>query len=247
VSERARLRFSLALLVACGCAGEEVVHDLDELQANEVVVALDERGVAAEKRREEGADGGWTVAVPRHSVAEAQRILSERELPRPRPPGFAEVFGKGSMVPTATEERALYLHALAGELARSVEAIDGVLAARVHLAVAAPEPFRAAPAPPARAAVLVKARPGARALVDPLAHGIQALVAGAVPGLDPGAVSVVVAEGAPAAAPARPATPRARPVLLGFSALAGFGGLALLAWPLRARARVALGRRRPTP
>jgi type III secretion protein J len=242
VPHRSPLPVALALLAACGCAGEEVVHDLDELQANEVVVALDERGVSAEKSRATGAEGGWSVAVPRRSAAEAQRILAERELPRPRPPGFAEVFGKGSMVPTATEERALYLHALAGELARSIEAIDGVLAARVHLAVAAPEPFRA-PTTPARAAVLVKARPGARPLVEPLAPGIQALVAGAVSGLDAAAVSVVVAEGAPLAPPSRAAAPRPRPLLLGIGAVAGLGGVAVLAWPLRTRARAIVARR----
>ena len=233
---------SLLALALAACSGGDVVHGLDELQANEVVVALDEAGVAAEKRRDEAGDDRWAVTVPRGVVAGAQRVLAERQLPRPKPPGFAEVFGKGSMVPTPTEERALYLHALSGELARSVEAIDGVVAARVHLAVAATEPFRAGPAPAARAAVLVKARAGARARVEPLAPGIRALVAGAVAGLDPDAVSVVVAEGSAAAFRSPP--PRSpRPLLLGFSAAAALGGGALAAWPLRRRLRGTRGAR----
>lgn len=245
--ERNRLRWLFATLALCACTGEEVVHGVDEQQANEVVVALGERGIAAEKRREDGADGGFTVAVAARAAGEAQRVLVERELPRPRPPGFAEVFGKGSLVPTATEERALYLHALAGELARSVEAIDGVLAARVHLAVAAPEPFRAVAAPPSRAAVLVKTRPGARLRVEPLAPGIQALVAGSVPGLEPGAVAVVVAEGGSPARPAPPANGSARRLLLGLAAAIGLGGCALVAWPHRGRAVLALRRRSAQP
>jgi type III secretion protein J len=232
----------LALLALGGCGREEVVHGLEESQANEVVVALGERGVAAEKVRDEGPDGGFNVAVPSHAAGDAQRVLADRGLPRPRPPGFSEVFGKGSMVPTATEERALYLHALAGELARSVEAIDGVLAARVHLAVAAPEPFRAVSPPPARAAVLVKTRPGARERVEPLAPGIQALVAGAVSGLDAAAVSVVVAEGAPAVAPPAAAPSRTRRMLLGLSAAVALGACAIAARPLRAFGRRALVR-----
>lgn len=137
------------------------------------------------------------------------------------------------MVPTPTEERALYLHAVAGELARSVEAVDGVVTARVHLALPPVDPLRTGPAPAPRAAVLVKARPGARPRVEPLAPGIQALVAGAVAGLDPGSVSVVVTEGAAVVGP-----PRARPwrpLLLAAAGAAALGAAALLAWPCRGR------------
>jgi type III secretion protein J len=119
------------------------------------------------------------------------------------------VFGKGSVVPTASEERALYLHALCGELARSVEAIDGVVEARVHLAPAPPDPLRSDPPPPARASVLVKILPGARARIEPQEAGIRALVAGAVAGLDPATVAVVVSEaGTAATAPPRERRPR---------------------------------------
>lgn len=186
----------LAGLALAACGREEILHGLDESQANQVLVALDEGGLRAGKQREEGSEGAWRVDVSRSDSARAQQILAERELPRQRPPGFGEVFGKGSVVPTPIEERALYLHALSGELARSLEAIDGVLAARVHLALPPADSLRLEPAPPPRAAVLVKARPGTRARLEPLAPGIQSLVAGAVAGLDPAAVSVVVAEGA---------------------------------------------------
>ena len=50
---------------------------------------------------------------------------------RPRQDGFGEIFGKGSLVPTPTEERALYVEALSGELARTLESVEGVTSARV--------------------------------------------------------------------------------------------------------------------
>jgi len=192
-----RLVAPVAALALVACGRDEVLHGLEESQANQVLVALDEGGVRGSKQREEGSDGAWRIEVGRSESARAQQILAERELPRQRPPGFGEVFGKGSIVPTPVEERALYLHALFGELARSLEAIDGVLAARVHLALPPADSLRLEPGPPPRAAVLVKARSGARARLDLLTGGIQSLVAGAVAGLDPGAVSVVVAEAAP--------------------------------------------------
>jgi type III secretion protein J len=230
---REELLLLLALLALAGCGRDEVVHGLDEAQANEVVVALDERGVSSEKRREEGTEERWAVAVAASAAPEAQRILAERELPRPRPPGFGEVFGKGSMVPTPTEERALYLHAVAGELARSVEAVDGVVTARVHLALPPADLLRTGPAPAPRAAVLVKTRPGARSRVEPLAPGIQALVAGAIAGLEPSSVSVVVAEGA--AVVGLPRTRPWRPLLLAAAGATALSAAGLCAWACRGR------------
>jgi type III secretion protein J len=222
-----------AALLACACGGsEEILHGLDEPQANQVLVALEDGGIGGRKERPDGAEAGWTVLVPSGSAGRAQRLLADRELPRPRAPGFGEVFGKGSMVPSATEERALYLHALAGELSRSVEAIDGVVEARVHLALPEPNPLRAEPAPPARAAVLVKSLPGARERLTALSGGIQSLVAGAVAGLEPAAVSVVVAEAIGSSRPV-PA-PRVRPRwAVGTAAAAALGALALAGLSLR--------------
>jgi type III secretion protein J len=201
------------LLALAACARAELVHGVDEAQANQVLVALDEGGVRAEKRREEGVDGAWRVDVEASDASRAHRILADRELPRVRPAGFGEVFGKGSVVPTPSEERALYLHALSGELARTVEAIDGVLEARVHLALPPQDPLRPDPGPPTRAAVLVKARAGARARLDPLEGGIRSLVAGAVPGLDTAHVAIVIAEAAAAPPPAQRAARTGRAVL----------------------------------
>ncbi|OFX22382.1 MAG: secretion protein [Anaeromyxobacter sp. RBG_16_69_14] len=219
---------SLALLALTACSQEEIVHGLEESQANQVLVALDEDGMRAEKRREEGSEATWRVEVASSEAPRAQRLLAERELPRPRPPGFGEIFGKGSIVPTPAEERALYLHALSGELARSVEAIDGVVEARVHLALPPADSLRPEPVTTPRAAVLVKVRPGARSRLEPLAPGIQSLVAGAVAGLDATAVSVVVAEAAPAArTPDGGAPARRRSVLLTLAGVAASLALAL--------------------
>jgi type III secretion protein J len=236
-ARRARLAALAALALAlAGCGEEAILHGLDEPSANEVLVALDEGGVSARKRREDGAEGGFTVEVPASEVGRAQRLLAARELPRPRAPGFGEVFGKGGMVPTPTEEHALYLHALGGELARSVEAIDGVVEARVHLGLPQADPLRRDPARP-RAAVLVKCRPRACANVRGLEAGIRALVAGSADGLEPGAVSVVIAEAADVeAAPA--AAGRARsPWLLGAAALAALSAAGILAYGVAGRLR----------
>ncbi|BDG04365.1 secretion protein [Anaeromyxobacter oryzae] len=227
-----RLPIWLALAVALGgCGREELFHRLDEGQANEVLVALDEGGIAARKEREDGAEGAWTVSVASSDAAPAQRLLAARDLPRARPPGFGEVFSKASMVPTPVEEHAMYLHALAGELARSVEAIDGVVGARVHLGLPQPDPLRPGERVAPRAAVLVRCRPASCGAVRALDAGIRSLVAGAADGLAPDAVAVVVSEAVEAPAP-RAEARRRSPALLAIAALAalaatGLGGAGL--------------------
>jgi type III secretion protein J len=232
-----RLRLAaLAALALAGCAREELLHGLDERQANEVLVALDERGLRAWKAREDGAEERWRVEVEGGDAARAQRVLAERELPRARPPGLAEVFGKGSMVPTPTEEHALLLQALSGELARSVEALDGVVAARVHVGLRQPDPLRPGDRGAPRASVLVKCRATACTAVRALEPGLRAMVAGAVEGLEPSAVALVIAEAAETST--RPAPPPRRAgLLVGLALLAALAAAALALPVVRARLR----------
>ena len=182
------------LLLLSGCTGEELLHGLDEGQANDVLVALEGEGIAGGKLREDGNDAGWIVTVASRDTATARRVLSERELPRPRPQGFADLYGEGGMVPTPVEEHARYLQALAGELSRSVGTLDGVVEARVHLGLPQDDPLRPGDRRPPSAAVLVRCRPAACGSVRALEPGIRLLVAGSADGLSPAAVSVLVAE-----------------------------------------------------
>jgi type III secretion protein J len=229
------LSCALPLLLAA-CGREKLLHDLDERQASEVVVALDDGGIRAHKVRPGGAEGTFSIEVAASDAPRAMRVLAERDLPRPRPPGLGEVFGKGGLVPTPTEERALYQHAIAGELARSLEAVEGVVGARVHLALAEADPLRPAERPLPRASVLVRCRPSACSSVRAMEPGIRALVAGAADRLEASAVSVVVTEAREAPRPAAPPPPRVG-LALGLSGAAATGALAAAGLWLRARSR----------
>jgi type III secretion protein J len=97
--------------------------------------------------------------------------------------------GKGSLVPSEAAEHAQLVAATAGELERSLDGIEGVLKARVHLNVPSPSPLRDAIPARGSAGVLVEHR-GATPPVS--AESIQRLVAGGVAGLAPADVVVVM-------------------------------------------------------
>ncbi len=224
-------------LLLTACADDEILHGLDERQANEVLVALDGAGIRGSKEREEGAERAWMVSVPARDSPRAQRVLADASLPRARPPGFGDVFSKGSMVPTPTEEHALYLHALGGELALTIEAIDGVVGARVHVGIPQPDPLRPGERSPPRGSVLVRCRPASCDAVRRLEGGLRSLVAGAADGLDPAAVSVVFAEATESSSPAPREVRRRSPVLLALASVAAVGAAGVAAAGVWARRR----------
>jgi type III secretion protein J len=180
-----------AVLLACslGCSSVELQHGLDERQANQILLTLDQAGIAADKEKEDsGREATFKIRVGRADAAQAWSVLKAHELPRERPKGLLEIFGQPSLIPTVTQERALHLGALSGELARTLETIDGVLTARVHISLPEDNPLRDGeqrlrPA----ASVLIKARAGTALNED----DVRRLVAGSVDGLDPTKVSVV--------------------------------------------------------
>jgi type III secretion protein J len=233
-----------------GACSTNILHGVDERSANEATAALERAGIGAEKVADEGSmasaggGGSYTVRVARGDGTRAVDLLRALGLPHERRRGFSETYGQPSLIPTPSEERARYLDALAGEIERTLEAADGVVSARVHLVLEESDPLgpEGKPRNAARAAVLLKARPG-RA---PLAEGeVQKLVAGSIAGLDPAAVSVVStvaadpgdAAGAPLATlgPLR-ITPGTRPLLV-IALGAALGLLGMLAALLFVTAR----------
>lgn len=192
-------RYGLLLALALAGCGVELEHGLDERQANEVDSVLEAAGIAADKVAEEGQAGRYTVVVPRGEAGRAFAVLEARDLPRRPARGLSDTFSAGTLLPSPVEDRARYAAALGAELERSLEAVPGVVTARVHLALPPDEPLvgEAAHAR-ATASVLLKTD-GKVALAD---GDVRKLVAGAVNGLQAADVAVVVTGGvAPPGAP----------------------------------------------
>jgi len=120
----------LGLLAGCEA---EVQHGLNEKDANEIRVVLSQQNIPTKKEREDGQTVTWAILVPRGEVNRATELLVANHLPPDHQAGLAQTYATPSMVPTATEEKARYIGALQGELAQTLESIDGVLSARVNV------------------------------------------------------------------------------------------------------------------
>ena len=132
---------AIALITVCGCSAN-VLHGLDERAANEATAALERAGIGAQKVTDDAAMPGtaaaFTIRVATGDATRAVDLLHALGLPRDRRPGFAETYGQQSLIPTPSEERARYVNATAGEIEKTLETIDGVVGARVHLALEEP-------------------------------------------------------------------------------------------------------------
>jgi type III secretion protein J len=228
VSSRTARLLLLLLVGGPGCSAR-VQHGLDERQANEIQTVLMERGFRARKVVEDGRPPTWAVEVEPSDAADAVRVLAELGLPRMRPAGIRELLKPG-LVPDPVEQHALLVEAQSGELARTLEAVDGVLSARVHLV--RPAATRSgAPGAPTKAGVYLRARPAAALHLRAMQEDLRALVAGSVEGLEPEAVTLVVSEVVSAVPPRSPPPLRSgwAPALLGTGVLV-LGGAGAMAF-----------------
>jgi flagellar M-ring protein FliF len=185
----------VAVALAAGGGLYALVYWKNEADFRPLVTGLapeDAAGVV-QKLKENGVeyrlpDGGGSVLVPSARLAESRLSLAAAGLPKSGRIGF-ELFDKTNLGATEFTEHVNYRRALEGELERSVMALTEVEQARVHLTFPKDSVFLDTQQP-AKASVLVRLRVGAR-LSPQNVQAINHLVASAVEGLSPDAVSVL--------------------------------------------------------
>ncbi|WP_110814160.1 flagellar basal-body MS-ring/collar protein FliF [Pseudoroseicyclus aestuarii] len=162
--------------------------DLSPAAASQVVATLEQAGF----RVDLGA-GGSVVSVPAPDVARARMALAEQGLPNEGTPGWELFDGASGLGMNGFMQQVTRLRALEGELARSIQTIDGIEAARVHLVLPEREAFSRERAE-ASASIILRAQTG-RQVGRAQAQAIRALVASSVAGLAPARVTVLSASG----------------------------------------------------
>ena len=192
----------LALFSLTGCGtNQTIVNNIDERDANEIVVFLASKGIEAHKVEAPSSGVGagaptnmYSIMVASDQSVNAMAILNKVGLPRRQGVSLLELFAKSGLMSSTLEETVRYQAGLAEELRNTIQKIDGIIDADVQISFPPAQTGGGAPgSAPTKitAAVYVKHQ---GILEDPNSHletKIKRLMAGSVNGLSYDDVAVI--------------------------------------------------------
>lgn len=163
------------LRIATAPSYTTLLTGMDPKQTGEVTAALDESGIPYELQ-----NNGTALAVDKGKTAQARIALASAGLPSGTKAGY-EILDQQKLGTSNFQQQINYQRALEGELARTIEQIEGVRGAEVQLVLPSREAqLFSDSASPATAAVLLS---GTTALDEGQVRGIAQLVANSVESL----------------------------------------------------------------
>lgn len=157
--------------------------DLDPEEASRITEKINERGIAYELR-----GGGASIYVPREEVYQLRLDMAKEGLLAGSRSGY-KIFDDQKVTISPFAETVNHKRALQDELVQSIQMIEGVVHARVHI-VAPEQSIFASGQENTTASVVLRLRPGYQLSVFNIA-AITHLVAGSVEGLKSESVTVV--------------------------------------------------------
>jgi len=167
-------------------AYETLYVGLDRSDVNQIGLVLADAGIGFDV----GSDG-TSVLVPSGTTAQARMLLAEKGLPTSTNAGYELFDNVGSLGLTSFMQQITRVRALEGEIARTIQSISGVKAARVHIVMSERANFRRDEQQPSASVVIRYAGNDA----EKSAMSIRHLVAAAVPGLSADKVTVLDSNG----------------------------------------------------
>ena len=176
---------------------ETLYVGLESTDLNQISVALSESGMDFQV----GGDGA-SLQVPVGQTSRARLFLAERGLPNSTNAGYELFDNVGSLGLTSFMQEVTRVRALEGEIARTIQTIDGISAARVHIVMADRGSFRKAEQKPTASVMIRASQTAGRQAAASIRH----LVASAVPALSIDDVTILDSAGQLLASGDDPAT-----------------------------------------
>ncbi|MEZ0003084.1 flagellar basal-body MS-ring/collar protein FliF [Sinorhizobium fredii] len=167
-------------------AYETLYVGLERSDVTQISIALAEANLDFEV----GSEGG-SILVPVGMTGKARLLLAERGLPSSANAGYELFDNVGSLGLTSFMQEVTRVRALEGEIARTIQQISGIAAARVHIVMPERGSFRKAEQTPT-ASVMIRA---SATVGRGAASSIRHLVASSVPGLDIDDVTILDSTG----------------------------------------------------
>ncbi|EHD00371.1 pathogenicity 1 island effector protein PrgK [Salmonella enterica subsp. enterica serovar Urbana str. R8-2977] len=121
----------LLVMTLAGCKDKDLLKGLDQEQANEVIAVLQMHNIEANKIDSGKLGYSITVAEPDFTAA-VYWIKTYQLPPRPRVE-IAQMFPADSLVSSPRAEKARLYSAIEQRLEQSLQTMEGVLSARVHI------------------------------------------------------------------------------------------------------------------
>jgi type III secretion protein J len=193
LSHRATVRFGLLVLclaLLSSCAKVPLYSNLAEEEANEIMAHLMMKNIECTKLA--GKEEAWILQVSPSDFPLAMQSLASVGLPREKFQKMGEIFQKSGLISSPTEERIRFINALSQEISSTLMQIDGVLSARVHVALPNNDPLSDKTTPPS-AAIFIKYRAGYD--IESATPDLKNLVTKSIEGLDFENVELVMSQG----------------------------------------------------
>lgn len=162
-------------------------QQLSPEEASKITEKINEKGIVYELR-----NGGTTIYVPKESVYQLRLDMAKDGLPEGQQGGY-RIFDKEKIGVSPFVQNVNLQRALQEELAKSIQMIDGVVHARVHI-VTPEQTLFTSEAGGTTASVVLRLKPGYRVSALNIS-AITHLVSGSVEGLTADNVTVIDSQG----------------------------------------------------
>jgi len=148
------LLLAALIFLLAGCKDQELITDLDQNQANEIIALLQRNNIPAIKKTE--PKQGYRIMVNNADFPVAVDLMHSHDLPsRPRVE-IAQMFPADSLISSPLAEQARLNSAIEQRLEQSLLVLKGVVSARLHVSYGISQQGESKNNPMPRISVLVR-------------------------------------------------------------------------------------------
>ena len=165
---------------------EVLYSGLDRTDVTRIGAALTEAGMAFDVSAK-----GDAIMTPFTQTAPARMLLAEKGLPRSENAGYELFDNLGSIGLTSFMQEITRVRALEGEIARTIQSLAHIRAARVHIVLPDEGSFRRNERKPSASVVIRTDQPEDFTSAQAIRH----LVSSAIPGMTPDEVTILSSDG----------------------------------------------------
>ncbi|WP_339058236.1 EscJ/YscJ/HrcJ family type III secretion inner membrane ring protein [Candidatus Regiella endosymbiont of Tuberolachnus salignus] len=119
------------ILLLVACKQQDLLKDLDQQQANEVSALLQRNNIEAKKI--DNAKSGYSITVAPIDFVAAVDLIKMYNLPSKPRMEIAQMFPSDSLISSPREEKARLYSGIEQRLEQSLQTMNGVVTARVHV------------------------------------------------------------------------------------------------------------------